>query len=104
MKNDNRKVQQTNTNGFPTVCLKACRSGLEQLSRMKKTIAHEFSSKVAGYEQVLRSALNEAEALAWDTQHPLLFFPELAQEKARGASRWAKRQTQLDNRPLALPA
>lgn len=40
----------------------------------------------------LRRAANEAGALAWMTPFPLLFFPELLEEKIRAAAARLKRQ------------
>jgi hypothetical protein len=37
-------------------------------------------------------ALNEAEALAWQTPYPHLFFPMLAEEKAASVKQWSARQ------------
>ena len=39
-----------------------------------------------------RLALTEAEALAWQTPYPHLFFPLLAEEKAALANQWSARQ------------
>jgi hypothetical protein len=41
---------------------------------------------------VLKLALNEAEALAWQTDFPHLFFPALAMEKAQATVAWHQRQ------------
>jgi hypothetical protein len=40
----------------------------------------------------LRRAANEAAGLAWNTAHPLLFFPALFEEKVRAALRRHRRQ------------
>lgn len=42
--------------------------------------------------RLLDRALSEAEALAWETTFPHLFFPVLAEEKISSAIEWAKRQ------------
>ena len=55
-------------------------------------IEQEFSSIRAGQPHVLQLALNEAEALAWQTGFPELVFPALAQEKARKVADWVKHQ------------
>ena len=59
-----------------------------------------------GKVQILRSALNEAEALAWQTPYPHLFFPLLAEEKAISARRWAARQEMIrhERSPTAFAA
>ena len=54
-------------------------------------------------EQMLRLALNEAEALAWQTPFPHLFFPDLAAEKVRAVAEWSRRQRTVQ-RPVLEPA
>jgi len=63
-----------------------------QLDEVKRAIWTAHLPSVTGREAVLRTALNEAEALAWQTPFPHLLFPVLAQEKAFSARRWAGRQ------------
>ena len=43
----------------------------------------------------LRRAANDAAALAWATQFPLLVFPELLEEKARQVQWQLQKQTQI---------
>ena len=43
----------------------------------------------------LRRAANEAAALAWTTQFPLLFFPTLLEEKVKGAQKVARKQREI---------
>ncbi|MGO8926526.1 MAG: hypothetical protein ACLQU3_06540 [Limisphaerales bacterium] len=52
----------------------------------------------------LRRAANEAAALAWVTQYPVLFFPVLFEEKAETALLRAKRQEQVRQRSRGLLA
>ena len=56
---------------------------LRLVRRAKLSIFHEFGKLVDRH--LLRLTLNEAEALAVQTQFPQLFFPTLA-GKGRGAS------------------
>ena len=51
--------------------------------------------------RLLALALNEAEALAWNTEFPHLFFPMLGEEKARTSLAWHQRQQSL-KREFAL--
>jgi hypothetical protein len=44
---------------------------------------------------MFRLALNEAEALAWQTGYPHLLFPALATEKIQAATEWSARQKLL---------
>lgn len=48
-----------------------------------------------GLSPALRRAANEAAALAWVTQFPLLVFPVLFAEKTAAAVRQAKRQARI---------
>jgi hypothetical protein len=63
-----------------------------QVNLIKDGLIREFGMALGGHGDVLRSALNEAEALAWQTPYPHLLFPVLAQEKASAVNLWAARQ------------
>ena len=65
---------------------------LHRLDAIRARIERQFSGNAQGYEHVLKSAINEAEALAWQTPYPHLFFPELAREKALAVQQWATHQ------------
>lgn len=52
----------------------------------------------------LRRAANEAAALAWTTQYPLLVFPALFEEQAEAAVLRAERQEQVRQRSQELLA
>jgi hypothetical protein len=82
-----------------TVCEKA----LVQIKQAKRELVQKFGGQLAGHESVLRLALNEAEALAWDTHYPHLVFATLAMEKAQAAATWETRQQLLSSRPLNSP-
>src|SRR2546426_443798 len=77
---------------FARVCLAACGRLLDQLERTKDAVAREFRQAFKANERLLRLALNEAEALAWQTDYPHLLFPVLAQEKVQSAANWEARQ------------
>lgn len=47
------------------------------------------------YARLIRLALNEAEALAWQSGVPGLVFVSLAEEKVRKVEHWAQRQQLL---------
>ena len=80
--NDNdMNSQPTRTPGLPP-SVAAVRTLLEQ----------EFSSLHWQQPRLFRLALNEAEALAWQTGFPHLFFPALAREKALALAAWHSRQ------------
>ena len=68
-----------------------------RIDEIKESLLSIYGAQAHGYD-VLHSALNEAEALAWQTPYPHLFFPVLAEEKALSARRWAFRQEQIRQR------
>lgn len=79
---------------------------LDPINKVKDEVFAEFKGALGANEQLLRLALIEADALARQTDHPELFFPLLASEKAQNAARWQFRQRFLlrSNSPYALAA
>ena len=75
-----------------------------QLEAIKKGLIREFGVALGGHNGLLKSALNEAEAIAWQTSYPHLLFPLLAQEKAAAVNYWAARQRNVTraSREIAL--
>jgi len=73
-------------------CLRSCRKLLARIEQSKNEILSEFRQIIAPHEHSLRLALNEAEAIAWETAYPQLVFPTLAMEKAQAVAAWAARQ------------
>jgi hypothetical protein len=75
-----------------------------QFANIKNGLVREFGTALGGHGQLLASALNEAEALAWQTGYPHLLFPVLAEEKASGINLWAARQRRVRqaSREIAL--
>jgi hypothetical protein len=65
------------------------------LNRAKTALLNEYAELAGEHGRLLRLALNEAEALAWQTAHPHLFFPALAAEKAQATVAWHERQRAL---------
>ena len=65
------------------------------IAQVKQNVLTEFAEQTGEHTRILRLALNEAEALAWQTDHPHLFFPSLATEKAQAALAWHRRQRAL---------
>ena len=77
---------------FLAVCGRCCQRVLARLAAVKAKVEREFGPTTAGYGQLLKAAVNEAEALAWQTPYPHLLFPVLAEEKAAEARKWAAQQ------------
>jgi uncharacterized protein (DUF1810 family) len=76
-------------------CTPCYQAIIDQLSAIRSRVERKFSQAVSGYEEVLRSALAEAEALAWQTPYPHLLFPALAEEKAASVQKWAAHQREV---------
>jgi hypothetical protein len=76
-----------------------CRRSLDAIANVRALIEHEFSLLRQREPRLLRQALNEAEAIAWQTGFPQLVFPSLALEKARAVADWESRQRSI--RPTA---
>ena len=87
--NTNRK------NTFTGACLDSCKKALARINQVRETILAEAQGTLNVSEQLLRLALNEAEALARQTLYPHLVFPALAAEKVRNVAQWNKRQRLL---------
>ena len=82
-------------NAFGKTCRDCCRKVLARINRAKEVILAEARDTLNVRGQLLRLALNEAEALAFQTLYPQLVFPTLAVEKIQGAARWSDRQRLL---------
>jgi hypothetical protein len=55
-------------------------------------------------DHLVRLALNEAEALAWQTGFPRLFLPNLAMEKVDGILSWLRRQQLIQRKRIPVPS
>ena len=77
---------------FVQACSSSCQRLLARLENAKNAVLNEFRQSFGIQERLLRLALNEAEALAWETEFPLLVFPTLAQEKAQAVVAWNQHQ------------
>jgi hypothetical protein len=88
------KVQAT---GALAKCTELCRTAARKLKHLEEQLAEKLAAEVEGImpRQLLRQAMNEAEALAWTTPYPLLFLPDLAEEKVQSARQWTSRQQQI---------
>jgi hypothetical protein len=65
------------------------------VSEARAIIEREFAKFAAREPRVFRLALNEAEALAYQTEFPHLVFPVLATEKAEAVAAWQRRQQSI---------
>jgi hypothetical protein len=76
-------------------CIQSCKQLLAGIESVKTKIANDFQETLELSGQSLQLALNEAEALAWQTAYPHLLFPALALEKVQAAAAWQTRQRSL---------
>jgi hypothetical protein len=98
--NENMKTRITDKGGnnpgisstFTDACRECYQKVVEQIRTAKDAILAESRELLGVQEQVLKLALNEAEALAWQTLYPHLVFPELATEKVQAVAGWNRRQ------------
>lgn len=88
----------TNLRRMQLVCGLGYERLLRRLAVIRGQVERKFARATEGYEKLLSSALNEAEALAWQTPYPHLFFPELAQEKAAAVRDWTIHQRAVQAR------
>ncbi|HXR04869.1 MAG TPA: hypothetical protein VN836_09195 [Verrucomicrobiae bacterium] len=73
-------------------CKALCRKAKEELAAVKEAILAESSRALQAPERLVRLALNEAEAAAWQTGYPHLVFPALATEKIQAVAVWNAHQ------------
>ena len=98
--NENRR--NITFSNLAEACLTSCRNVLTKIRELKEKIVTEFREQFGAPEPLLRLALNEAEALAWETDYPQLVFPVLATEKAQAVARWQVRQRVVRSGPTAF--
>jgi hypothetical protein len=89
---------------FGGTCRETCLKVLAQIREARQAILAESRDALKVPEQVLKLALNEAEALAWQTVYPHFLFPALAMEKVQDVAAWDQRQRLLggQTRPPAF--
>jgi hypothetical protein len=92
--NTTEKCDQTHPAGHAlrNTCAACYQKALAQITAAKAVILAESKQMLAVPERLLRLALNEAEALAWQTTYPHLVFPMLAAEKTQAVAAWNSTQ------------
>jgi hypothetical protein len=92
---DDMKSKQANESGGSALghlCIKCCQKMVARMRETKEAILVESRDALKAPERMLRLALNEAEALAWQTAYPHLVFPALAAEKVQAVADWNRHQ------------
>ncbi len=72
-----------------------CKKAIARLEEAREAVVSQFADSLQENGRLLRLALNEAEALAWQTDYPHLLFPALAVEKAQAVETWQAHQREL---------
>ena len=63
-----------------------------KLDEYKTRLLEELKAEPQTFLDHVKSAVTEAEALAWSTPYPHLFLPALAEEKIACVQQWTRRQ------------
>jgi hypothetical protein len=82
-------------NLFLSACSSSCQKLVNKIQSIKRSLRTEFRQRFNAHDHMLQLALNEAEALAHETDFPLLVFPTLAREKVEAVAAWRTRQEAL---------
>lgn len=92
----NEIVENQNRKNVLGHALQSCKQLLAQINHAREAMLAEARNTLEAPEQLLRLAVREAEALAFQTLYPQLVFADLAEEKIQRVAAWSKRQRQLD--------
>jgi hypothetical protein len=97
--NENKNnAEQTFTNR----CLQSCKVLLTEIEQAKNMIVNDFHETLDTHGNMFRLALNEAEALASQTDYPHLVYPALAMERVQAVVAWRRRQQSMQQPRWAL--
>ena len=77
---------------FTNRCLQSCKVLLTEIEQAKNIIVNDFHETLDTHGNLFRLALNEAEALALQTDYPHLVYPTLAMERVQAVVAWRRRQ------------
>ena len=96
--NINQQTTKNAVKAAANVCIASCQKFAAQIERAKEKLLAELQGSLDVPERLFRLALGEAEALAWQTEYPHLFFPALATEKVQAVAAWSARQQFLNQK------
>ena len=85
-----------------SVCKGAFGIVLARIAQGKDAILADWPETPTTHQNLVRLALNEAEAVAWQTAYPHLVFPELASEKVQAVAAWNRRQQRFWSNNLTV--
>ena len=92
MKTTDTNKSVTDKQTLTNRCVQSCKKLITGIRAARNRVANEFHETLEANGQLVRLALNEAEALAWETDYPHLLFPALAVEKVQAVATWQTRQ------------
>lgn len=101
MNTTNEKTDSTKET-FTNRCLQSCKVLLAEIEQAKNMIVDDFHETLDTHGNLFRLALNEAEALAWQTEFPHLVYPALAMERVQAVVAWRRRQQSVRQPQLAF--
>ena len=90
--NTNQGVKESAIQTATNACIESCQKLAAQIEQLKGNFLAKLQGSLEVPEKLFRLALNEAEAVAWQTGYPQLVFPALATEKIQAAAGWNARQ------------
>ena len=91
----NQGIANNAVKAAASVCVAHYQKLAARIERAKEQLFAELRETLQGPDRLFKLALNEAEALAWQTEYPHLVFPILAAEKIQAAGEWNARQKLL---------
>jgi len=89
--------------GFREFCAASCDKIVARIRQAKEAILADARTRSNASEQMLQLSVNEAEAVAWQTNFPHLLFPTLAMERVQSVTEWQRRQQLLRRQAHTLP-
>jgi hypothetical protein len=87
---------------FTDRCRQSCKALFAEIEQAKNMIVNDFHETLDTHGNLFRLALNEAEALAWQTEYPHLVYPTLAMERVQAVVAWRRRQQSVSQPRLAF--
>ena len=87
---------------FVNLCAAAAQKLVARLDSARESVLAQFRGTLEANDQMARLALKEADALAWQTGFPQLFFPTLATEKLQAVANWEAHQQAVLQSPRAV--
>ncbi len=93
--NHQQTIRRRNREAARNGGVASCRKASGRIQKVRNSIFTEAQEAFRAPERLVHLALNEAEALAWQTQYPQLVFPTLAQEKVDSVLAWSDRQREV---------